>query len=138
MIPPTAAPPPAVVKGHDRAATSPDVVKAPMTVTERLAKARAARRSGPQPSAKSVDGLLKQAGLDRRAAEIAQIAKRLEDVPETMRRTYLRAVSGKSKPAAIRAFCAECVAWEREEVRRCTAPACPLYPYRPFMGRKRP
>jgi len=114
--------------------------QAPQTlnVKERLAKARAARRSGAQPSAKSIDGLLKAASLDRPQAEIAKIAKRLEDTPETMRRTYLRAVSGKSKPAAIRAFCAECVGWEREEVRRCTAPACPLYPYRPFMGRGRP
>ena len=112
---------------------------APQTanVNERLAKARAARRSGAQPSAKSVDGLLKQAVLDRPAAEIAKIAKRLEDTPETMRRTYLRAVSGRSKPAAIRAFCAECCGWVREEVRLCTAPACPLYPYRPFMGRGR-
>jgi len=113
---------------------------APQTVTvnERLAKARAARRSGAQPSAKSVDGLLKQAALDRPVAEMAKIAKRLEDTPETMRRTYLQAVSGRSKPAAIRAFCAECVGWEREEVRLCTAPACLLYPYRPFMGRGRP
>jgi len=112
---------------------------APQTanVNECLAKARAVRRSGAQPSAKSVDGLLKQAALDRPAAEIAKIAKRLEDTPETMRRTYLRAVSGRSKPAAIRAFCAECCGWVREEVRLCTAPACPLYPYRPFMGRGR-
>lgn len=110
----------------------------PANVHDRLAKARAARHSGAQPSAKSIDGLLKAASLDRPQAEIAKIAKRLEDTPETMRRTYLRAVSGKSKPAAIKAFCAECVGWDREEVRLCTAPACPLFPYRPFMGRGRP
>lgn len=135
MIPtPSTAAPPAV--GHPPEA--PPAIKVAMTVAERLTKARAARRSGPQPSAKSVDELLKQAALDRPSAAIAQIAKRLEDVPETLRRTYLRAVGGRSKPAAIRAFCSECTGWEREEVRLCTAPACPLYPYRPFMGRKRP
>ena len=87
---------------------------------------------------KSVDELIKAASLDRTQADIAKITRRLEDVPETMRRAYLRAVGGHSKPAAIKAFCSECVGWEREEVRLCTAPACPLYPYRPFMqgGRK--
>jgi len=83
-------------------ATAAVATKAPQTVNvnERLAKARAARRSGAQPSAKSIDGLLKAASLDRPQADIAKIARRLEDVPETMRRTYLRAVGGKSKPAA--------------------------------------
>lgn len=106
-----------------------------MNRTEALAKAQAARHSGAQASVKSTDEMLKQADLDRPREEIAKIAKRLEDTPETMRRTYLRAVGGRSKPAAIRAFCSECVGWDREEVRRCTAPACPLYPYRPFMGK---
>lgn len=31
---------------------------------------------------------------------------------------------------AIRAFCLECVCGQREEVTLCTAPHCPLYPYR--------
>ena len=83
---------------------------------------------------KSPHELLAAASLNRTRPEIAKIAKRLEDTPETMRKTYLRAVSGRSKLAAIRAFCAECCGWQREEVRLCTAPACPLYPYRPFRG----
>ena len=33
---------------------------------------------------------------------------------------------------AIKAFCWECVGWEWQEVNHCTAPACPLYPYRPI------
>jgi hypothetical protein len=77
-----------------------------------------------------------KAAPDRPRVEIDQIARRLEDVPERRRRTYLRAVSGRSKPAAIRAFCSECVGWDREEVRLCTSAACPLFPYRPFMARK--
>lgn len=113
------------------------MTQAPQTLNDRLAKARAMRRTGARPSTKAIDELINAASLDRPQAEIAKIARRLEDVPETMRRTYLRAVGGKSKPAAIRAFCAECVGWVRDEVRLCTAPACPLYPYRPFMGGKK-
>ncbi|MFC1452601.1 hypothetical protein ACFLSJ_04565 [Verrucomicrobiota bacterium] len=32
--------------------------------------------------------------------------------------------------SAIRAFCRECVGWNRDEVRQCTAPLCPLWPFR--------
>jgi len=35
---------------------------------------------------------------------------------------------------AIKAQCLEYVGWLREEARACTAPACPLYPYRSFVG----
>jgi hypothetical protein len=120
--------------GRAVADTAPQTVN----VNERLARARAARLGGVKPSAIAIDGLLKAASLDRPATEIAKIAKRLEDTPETMRRTYLRAVGGKSKAAAIKAFCSECVGWDRQEVRRCTAPACPLFALRPFTERTRP
>lgn len=64
-----------------------------------------------------------QAKIDARAAQI----------PTKRRGVYLRAMSGKSRKAATRAFCYECVGWEDlpDSVRSCTAPACPLYPYRP-------
>jgi len=105
-----------------------------MTTTltsEDRAKALEAKRS-----AKSVDELVQDARLDVGAAQASAIAKRLSDMPETCRRTYLRAMQGRSLAAAVKAFCLECVSWERQEVARCTAPACPLYPYRPF-GRER-
>jgi len=86
---------------------------------------------------KNVNEMIAKANLHRPEAEIAKIAKRLEDTPETMRRTYLRAVSGRSMAAGIKAFCAECVGWDRAEVARCTAPACPLYAYRPFVDRRK-
>ena len=101
-----------------------------MTTTltsEDRAKALAARRS-----AKSVDELVQDARLDVGAAQESAIARRLESMPETYRRTYLRAMGGRSLAAAVKAFCMECVAWDRREVALCTAPACPLYPYRPF------
>ncbi len=53
-----------------------------------------------------------------------------EDVPERYRPMYDRALAGRSRKAAIRAHCLMCVGWDASEVRRCSAPACPLFPYR--------
>jgi hypothetical protein len=52
------------------------------------------------------------------------------DVPKMYLKVYDRAMSGKSQAAAIRANCLMCVGWQYQEVKLCTAPACPLYPYR--------
>jgi len=101
-----------------------------LTMEDRT-RARAAKRS-----AKSVDELMQEARLDLGPYQESAIARRLADMPETCRRTYLRAMHGRSLSAAGKAFCMECVSWDRQEVARCTAPACPLYPYRPF-GRER-
>lgn len=54
-----------------------------------------------------------------------------DDVPERLRRLYDRAMTGKSRNAAVRAFCCMCVGWKRVEVDRCSVVSCPLYPYRP-------
>ena len=95
-------------------------------------KAQAARSS-----AKSVDELLSEGRLDVGATQEAKIRRRLHEMPESCRRTYLRAMKGRSATAGIKAFCMECVCWDRGEVARCTSPACPLYPYRPFKGKQR-
>jgi hypothetical protein len=60
------------------------------------------------------------------------VQARVASMPTKCRKTYVRAMSGRSKAAAIKAFCMECVGWSRREVALCTAPACPLHPYRPF------
>jgi len=60
-----------------------------------------------------------------------QIAQRREQMPRGYRGIYDRAMSGKSRKAAMRAFCLECVGWQIHEVFSCTDTACPLYPYRP-------
>jgi hypothetical protein len=61
------------------------------------------------------------------------VAKRLAQVPAASKKGYLRAASGKCAPrSAIKAFCLECVGWDRAAVRDCTALACPLWAYRPF------
>jgi len=69
---------------------------------------------------------------DQRKTFDPAIAKRLEQMPSWSRIRYMKAMRGKSPTTAITAFCLECVGWQRQEVSLCTAPACPLYPYRPF------
>jgi len=59
---------------------------------------------------------------------------KLDQMPQTFRANYRRAMKGKSKAAGVKAFCSECMGWNRKEVEKCTAPACPLFPYRPYKG----
>ena len=60
-----------------------------------------------------------------------QIRERRGQMPKLYRGIYNKAMTGKSRKAAMRAFCLECVAWQINEVFQCTDAACPLYPYRP-------
>jgi hypothetical protein len=62
-----------------------------------------------------------------------RISQRLKDIPKIYRRIYEQAVKGKSRKAAIHAFCLECVYWQKEEVRKCSDLACPLYALRPYQ-----
>lgn len=57
-------------------------------------------------------------------------ASRKLDVPAKYRKLYRRAMGGKSRKAAVRVHCLMCVGWQEREIDRCTAPGCPLYPYR--------
>jgi hypothetical protein len=59
------------------------------------------------------------------------VEARLHDFPKRYQETYRKAMSGRSKVAAIKAHCLMCVGYSAKEVRLCTARACPLYPYRP-------
>lgn len=62
-----------------------------------------------------------------------KIAEHLKEMPPIYRATYKKAVAGKSLRAAVNSFCAECTMSQREEVRRCTSLACPLYAVRPYQ-----
>jgi hypothetical protein len=63
-----------------------------------------------------------------------QARRRYLEMPMSYRKTYLRAIRGKSLAAAARAFCQMCSGWENcpENIRGCTDKACPLYHYRPY------
>ena len=52
------------------------------------------------------------------------------DPPERYKAMYRRAMSGKSPRTAILVHCTACMGWEGHEVPKCTAPNCPLFPYR--------
>ena len=60
------------------------------------------------------------------------IEERRQQIPKIHRATYDTAVKRRGFRAAIKAFCLECVGWQKEEVRKCTALACPLFAYRPY------
>ena len=66
-----------------------------------------------------------------------QIAERRAQFPDIHKANYNKAMRGRSLRAATKAFCLECVCWQKEEVRECTDLACPLYPYRPYRRQKK-
>ncbi|MHC4130486.1 MAG: hypothetical protein ACYSSP_03540 [Planctomycetota bacterium] len=66
-----------------------------------------------------------------------KIAERRLQMPKVYRSNYDQAMTGRSRRAAIKAFCLECVCWHKEEVRLCSSPACPLFPYRPYRISKK-
>lgn len=67
----------------------------------------------------------------------AAIDDRLSQMPESSRRTYIKAVKGKGLRASINAMCQECCGWQRVEVHLCTDLGCPLYAVRPYQQLKR-
>ena len=71
--------------------------------------------------------------LQRQQERLSQVKA---DAPSCLH-TFERAYEGRSKQAGIKAFCLECIGYDRTAIRNCTAPACPLYEVRPFQGQKR-
>jgi len=63
-----------------------------------------------------------------------QIAERLREMPKSQRANYLKAQEGKSRCAAMKAKCLDCMGYKIEEVRQCTDLACSHYLYRPYQN----
>jgi len=76
----------------------------------------------------------KRAVLEPGTPRALAVEKRLAQMPASSRGTYRRAAAGRSVAAAVKAFCGECVGWQRAEVTACKAVACPLWPYRPYQS----
>jgi hypothetical protein len=65
-------------------------------------------------------------------------AGRLATTPEASRGHFEAAWSGNCAPRrAIKAFCLECIGFDRDAITTCTAYACPLWNFRPFQKRDR-
>jgi len=52
------------------------------------------------------------------------------NTPQKYKKLYVKALAKKSRKAAIRSFCLECMCYYPDEVKRCTDDGCPLYKYR--------
>jgi hypothetical protein len=64
---------------------------------------------------------------------MSDVKAKLENMPVSLHKTYKLSRKQGQRKAAIKVFCAECVGYERKEVRDCTATACPLWPHRPYQ-----
>lgn len=58
-------------------------------------------------------------------------AGRLSTCPKRYREILKRSWVTRSRKTAIKAFCLECVGFERAAITECTAYACPLWGFRP-------
>jgi len=62
-----------------------------------------------------------------------QVRDRVENIPESRIRAYLKATLGNGSPSnAIKAHCMECVGWNTNEIKECTCYGCALYEFRPY------
>lgn len=51
-------------------------------------------------------------------------------IPKRYQKLYDRAMKGKSRKAAMKSFCIECMGYDHEEVLNCVDEGCPMFPYR--------
>ena len=58
-----------------------------------------------------------------------------QEIPERFAPVIARFEKGSSK-AAIKLKCLECSGYQPVEIKLCTCVGCPLYPIRPFQGKK--
>jgi len=77
-------------------------------------------------------------GIESSNAEInskeLQTLKRVHGYLPSAKNTFLRAFSGTSKAAAIKAKCIECSCYQKNEVAKCRVTDCALYRYRPYKA----
>lgn len=87
-------------------------------------------KSGPERRMRRIKAALAAMPEKRRL----KIEKRAKDCPPSMRTQYLELACGiGTKSVAIKAFCRECVGYDRASVTDCTALACALWPFRPYQ-----
>ena len=80
---------------------------------------------------KKVDDCLRNLDGVRPDAREA-LLQRLRQMPSLYRRFYLKALTGRSRKAAMKVHCLECAGWSRTEVALCDSVSCALWGYRPY------
>lgn len=67
------------------------------------------------------------------AQSAAKRARRIATAPVSCRKVLIDSWSQKCAPRrAIKAFCLECVGFERVAITECSSFACPLWNFRPY------
>jgi hypothetical protein len=64
---------------------------------------------------------------------VAKRVERLETAPSSWRGILRRSWTTNTRKTAIKAFCGECMGFDRDGIANCAAWACPLRQYRPFQ-----
>lgn len=62
--------------------------------------------------------------------------RHLKSVGIKYRGVFKSAYSGRSLRACVNAFCLDCIGLDPDEIRRCTAPDCPLWAVRPYRRKE--
>ena len=76
--------------------------------------------------------------MNLEGANTPQSTNHMLNVQESLQGVFRRAYSGKSRKAGMDAYCYQCIGFEREEIRHCTAPECGLWEYRPIQPKGKP
>ncbi len=81
----------------------------------------------------------------QRLADGAATSVRLllaDQTPGTTLPGWARLMAARAGKGNVRALiglkCADCSCWQRDEIRHCSVPSCPLYPVRPYQAQKKP
>jgi hypothetical protein len=73
--------------------------------------------------------------------ESGEAVGRHPDTTDQIQRIYLKAMEGRSKASAIKAFCVECFGYDKgyaRSIRECADQGCPLYRHRPYKAHSSP
>ena len=62
-----------------------------------------------------------------------QQRKEVLGAPKSYQGIMERAYTGNSRTTAIKATCLRCVGYVKADIRGCTALACPLWTFRPYV-----
>jgi hypothetical protein len=66
------------------------------------------------------------------------ILGKLKEMPSRYRKSYLKAIMGKSRAHAVKVHCLECMGWKKAYVATCESWGCPFWTYRPYQKRCEP